>query len=75
MDKYVLHFDFHAIDMNHVGVILGYRWMESSGIVNINVENKFIKLWYKKRKLHYRICLLVSKKGPQGHLKKFLQGK
>jgi hypothetical protein len=30
MDKYVLHFDFHVIDMNDVDIILGYPWMESS---------------------------------------------
>jgi hypothetical protein len=30
MDKYVLHYDFHAIDMHDVDVILGYPWMELS---------------------------------------------
>jgi hypothetical protein len=35
MDKYVLHFDFHSIDMNNVDVILGYPWMASIGIINV----------------------------------------
>jgi hypothetical protein len=52
MDKYVLHSDFHAIDMNDVDIILGYPWMESIGIININVQKKFIKIWYKKNKNH-----------------------
>jgi hypothetical protein len=46
MDKYVFHFDFHSIDMNNVDVILGYPWMTSICIININVENKFVKPWY-----------------------------
>jgi hypothetical protein len=50
MDKYVLHYDFHAIDMNNVDIILGYPWMESIGTMNINVQKSFIKLWYKKKK-------------------------
>jgi hypothetical protein len=28
MDKYVLHFDFHAIEMDDVDIILGYPWMD-----------------------------------------------
>jgi hypothetical protein len=59
MDKYVLHFDFHAIDMNDVDVILGYPWMESVGIVNVNVKKKFLKIWYKKNKLHCMIFLFL----------------
>jgi hypothetical protein len=51
MDKYVLHSDFCAIDMNDVDVILGYPWMKTIGTININVENKFVKLWYKKKKI------------------------
>jgi len=51
MDKYVLHYDFHAINMVDEDNVLGYPWMELVGIVNINVKNKFLKLWYKKKKI------------------------
>jgi hypothetical protein len=37
MDKYVLHYDFHAIDMDNVDVVLGYPWMQSVGAINLNV--------------------------------------
>jgi hypothetical protein len=49
IDKYVLHSDFHVIDMGDVDIVLGYPWMESVGTVNINVQKKFLKLWYKKK--------------------------
>jgi hypothetical protein len=29
MDKYVLHPDFHATDMDDMDIILGYPWMDS----------------------------------------------
>ena len=32
-------------------VVLGYPWMESAGTININVQKKFLKLWYKKKKI------------------------
>ena len=32
-------------------VVLGYPWMESVGTININVQKKFLKLWYKKKKI------------------------
>jgi hypothetical protein len=50
MDKYVLHSYFHAIDMDDVDIVLGYPWMDSVGTININVQKKFLKLWYKKKK-------------------------
>jgi hypothetical protein len=28
MDTYVLHSDFHAIDMDDVDIVLGYPWMD-----------------------------------------------
>jgi hypothetical protein len=31
--------------------VLGYPWMELVGTVNINVKKKFLKLWYKKKKI------------------------
>ena len=51
MDKYALHSDFHAIDMDNVDIVLGYPWMQSVGTINLNVEKKFLKLWYKKKKV------------------------
>ena len=51
MDKYVLHSNFYALDMKYVDIILGYHWMDSIGKININVQRKFLKLWYKKKKV------------------------
>ena len=51
MDKYMLHSNFHTLDMNSVDIVLGYPGMESVGIVNTNVQKKFMKLWYKKNKI------------------------
>ena len=50
MDKYVLHSDFYTLDTKDVDIILGYLWMDSIGTININVQKKFLKLWYKKKK-------------------------
>ena len=44
MEKYVLHFDFCAIDMNDVDVVLGYPWIPTIGTIHINVEFFFVKL-------------------------------
>ena len=54
MDKYVLHSNFFAIDMDDVDVVLGYPWMDSIGTVNINVQKKFLKLWYNKKKITFQ---------------------
>jgi len=51
MDKYVLHCDFYTSDMDNMDVVLGYPWMVSVGTININVQKKFLKLWYKKKKI------------------------
>jgi hypothetical protein len=51
MDKYVLHSDFHATNMNDVDIILGYPCMDSFFMANLNVQKKFMKLWYKKNKI------------------------
>ena len=51
MDKYVFHGDFYASNMDNLDVVLGYPWMESVGTININVQKKFLKLWYKKNKI------------------------
>ena len=44
MDKYVLHSNFFASNMDNVNVVLGYPWMESIGTININVQKKFLNL-------------------------------
>jgi len=51
MDKYVLHYDFYTSTMDNIDVVLGYPLMESMGTVNINVQKKIMKLWYKKKKI------------------------
>jgi len=51
MDKYVLHDDFYTSEMDNMDVVLGYPWMESVGTININVQKKFLKLSYKKKKI------------------------
>jgi hypothetical protein len=72
MDKYVLHSDFYAMDMDEVDIVLGYPWIESVGTINISVQNKFLKLWTRKRKSHCRMCLLVRKMDPWRLAKKLL---
>jgi len=71
----VFHSDFNAMDINVVDAILGYPWMASIGTININVENKFIKLWYKKNKLTMRDLSLSNQEGPTRELKEVLAGK
>jgi len=40
--------------------------MDSIGIVKINVQNKFLKLWYKNEKITlHDISLKLSKKGKE----------
>jgi hypothetical protein len=51
--------------MNDVDVILGYPWMESIGTININVEKKFMKLWYKKKKITLQDKSLSTREGPK----------
>lgn len=51
MDNFVLHGDFYAWEMDNMDVVLGYPWMKSMGTININVQKKFLKLWYKKMKI------------------------
>jgi hypothetical protein len=50
--------------MAHVDIVLGYPWMELVGIVNINVQMKFLKLWYKKTKITLQDVSLSKKDGP-----------
>jgi hypothetical protein len=64
MDKYVLHSNFYAMDMDEVDIVLGYPWIESVGTININVKKKFLKLWYKKKKITLQDVYLNKKDGP-----------
>jgi hypothetical protein len=62
MDKYVLHSEFYAVDMGDVDIVLGYPWMYSIGTININVQNKFLNICYKKKKIALQDVSL--KEGP-----------
>ena len=64
MDKYVLHSYFEALDMGNEDIVLGYPWIESVGTININVQKKFLKLWYKKIKITLQDVSLSRKYGP-----------
>jgi hypothetical protein len=64
MDKYVLHSYFYVMDMDEVDIVLGYPWIESVGTININVQKKFLKLWYKKKKITLQDVSLSKKDGP-----------
>jgi hypothetical protein len=64
MDKYVLHSYFYVMDMDEVDIVLGYPWIESVGTININVKKKFLKLWYKKKKITLQDVSLSKKDGP-----------
>jgi hypothetical protein len=64
MDKYVLHSDFYAMDMDEVHIVLGYPWIESVGTININVKKKFLNICYKKWKITLQDVYLSNKDGP-----------
>ena len=66
MGNYVLHSDFHARDMDNVDLVLGYPWIYSVGIVNLNVEKKFLHLWYKKNKTTLQYISLTKQEYPKG---------
>lgn len=51
--------------MEDVDIVLGYLWMESIGTININVENKFLKLQYKKNKTTLQDNLLIKQEEPK----------
>jgi hypothetical protein len=72
MDKYVLHSYFYAIDMDEVDIVLGYPWMATIDTVNINVEKKFLKLWYKKKKVTLQDVYLSKIERPMGESKEII---
>jgi hypothetical protein len=45
------------------GVYTRYPWIESVGTININVQRKFLKLWYKKKKFALQDVFLSNKDG------------
>ena len=45
-------------------IVLGYPWMDSVGIVNINVQKNFLNLRYKKKKITLHDVSLIKKDGP-----------
>ena len=66
VDKYVLHSHFYALDMKDVDIILGYPWMDSIGTINLNVQKKFLNLWYKKKKVTLQDISLTTQAEPKG---------
>ena len=50
MDKYVLHSNFCAIDMDDVDVVLGYLWMDSIGTIISMCKRNFKSFGTRKRK-------------------------
>jgi hypothetical protein len=71
MDKCVLHLDFYAIYMDDVDIVLGYPWMDRVGTFNMNVKQKFLRLWYEKKKITLHDISLTKQEGPKNHLKSF----
>ena len=64
--NYVLHSNLHARDMDNVDLVLGYPWIKLVGIININANKQFMKLWYKKRKINLQDIYLTKQETPNG---------
>jgi hypothetical protein len=69
MDKYVFHSYFYVIYMDEVDIVLVYPWMTTIGTININVEKKFLKLWYNKMNVTLHDVSLSKKEGTMGERK------
>jgi hypothetical protein len=50
--------------MDYVDIILGYSWMDSVSTININVQKKFMKFWFKKKKITLQDIFLTKQEGP-----------
>ena len=50
--------------MDDVDIVLGYSLMDSVDTFNINVQKKFLKLWYKKKKITLQDVSLSKKDEP-----------
>ena len=62
MERYVLHSYFHVIDMDNVDTFLGYPWMESIVIVNIDMQKNNLKRLYNINKIALHDISLINKK-------------
>ena len=51
--------------MHNVDIVLGYPWMTSVGTINLNVENKFLKV-QKKKKVTLQYIPLTTQEDPKG---------
>jgi hypothetical protein len=58
--------------MDEVDIVLGYPWIEFMGTININVKNKFLKLWYKKKKITLQDVSLSKTEGPMITIKEVI---
>ena len=61
-----MHFDFHARDTDNMDIFLGYPWRKSVATININIENIFLKLWYKKNKVPLHDISLTTQQETKG---------
>ena len=52
--------------MDNVDIVSGYPWMQLVGIININIEKKFLKLSYKKKKVTLHDISLTTLEDPKG---------
>lgn len=66
MDKYVLDFDFYALDMEDVNVVLAYPWMDLVGTISLNVWNKILKLSQMKKNITLQDISLSKLEEPKG---------
>ena len=71
----MLHLDFHGVYMNDVDIVLGYLWIDYVGTINITVQNKFLKLWYKKNTITLQDISLTKQEGPKGTHEKVIANK
>lgn len=62
----VLHSDFQAQDMDNMDLVLGSPWMKLVGTINLNIDKKFLKIWYKKKKVTLQDISLATQEEPNG---------
>ena len=51
--------------MDIVDIVLGYPWKQPVGTINLIIEKKFLKLWYKKKKVTLQYISLTSQEVPK----------
>ena len=51
--------------MGGVYIILEHPWMKSIGTININAQNYFMNLSYKKKKIRLHDIYVTKKEGPK----------